>query len=268
MEISSTISDLMEKSNFTMEELNTLMITEIPEDCNLLIMNGPTSDLTGDEKNMLSTYMQNGGDMILTLGITNNETTNLDALMLEYGLQIVDGYIADTERCYQQNAYYIFPQLSVSEDLATGIQSGMVLMVQSRGMETVDPARDTITVEEFMTTSKNGYAVTETAQEQGTYVIGAVATEEESRFTVIGSYTMIDEYITESFSNLENTTLFMNAVTSNFENVSNIAIEAKSLEVTYNSMQYTGISTLVVIFGVPALILIYGFVKWLKRRKA
>ena len=120
-----------------------------------------------------------------------------------------------------------------------------------------------------MTTSEGGgYKVTEEAQEQGSYVLGAVAAEEESRFTVITSSTLVDENLTKAYATLENNTLFMNAVTSNFDEASNVSIEAKSLSTTYNTMQHVGISTLIVIVGVPMVILIGGFVTWLKRRKA
>ena len=267
-DISDTLTDLMEKSNYAVEEINTLMEKDIPEDCELLFLYAPTTDLTEDEKNSISTYMQGGGNVILVLGDGTKETPNLDALMVEYGLQVVDGYIADTQRSYQQNPYYIFPVLSVSDNMATGIESEMVLLVQARGMQEVDPARDTITLTSFMSTSEAGLAVTESSQTEGTYILGAVAEEEDSRFTVISAFSMIDEYITSSFSTLENTTLFMNSVASNFDEVTNFAIEPKSLEITYNTMQHTGISSLIVIFGVPVAILVYGFVKWLRRRKA
>lgn len=263
-----TLADLMDKSNLTTEEINTLLVSEIPEDCEVLFFYAPTTDLVESEKTLISEYMQAGGDVILVLSDTENETPNLDALMKEYGMQKVSGYIADAQRSLQASPYYIMPMLSLNDDMATGIESEMVLLVNAKGMKTIDPARDTISVEEFMTTSSNGYAVTAVSQTQGTYVLGATATEEDCTFTVITAATMIDESLTSMYATLENNTLFMNAVTSNFEDVSNVSIEAKSLEVTYNTMQYTGISTLVVIFGVPAAILLFGFVKWLKRRKA
>lgn len=268
-EISTSLSDLFTKSNFSTEEVNTLIQTEIPEDCDLLFLYGPTADFTEDEISLLSAYLQDGGNVIYLMGEAKNELTNLNGLLLEYGLEVVDGYIADTERCYQQNPYYVFPTLSVSDTMATGLDSKMVLMLYPRGMQTVDPARDTITVEEFMTTSSGGgHKVTEEAQEQGTYVLGAVATEEESRLTVITSSTLVDESLTKAYSTLENNTLFMNAVTSNFDEVSNVSIEAKSLSTTYNTMKHVGISTLIVIVGVPVVVLIGGFVTWFKRRKA
>ena len=72
---------------------------------------------------------------------------------------------------------------------------------------------------------------------------------------VIGASTMIDSNLTEMFSNTENLTLFVNAVTSNFDDVENVS-EAKSLEVTYNTVRHAGRPSLLAIFGIPALILI------------
>lgn len=140
-----------------------------------------------------------------------------------------------------------------------------------------------------MQTSDNSYAVTEDKQEEGTYTLGAVATEQitsndssdsssskdsssdatkTSRLTVISSESMIDSQITDTYTTLENLDLFMNAVTANFDKAKNVAIKAKSLEVSNNTMQHAGIISILTIFGIPLVILIYGFMRWWKRRKA
>ena len=92
--------------------------------------------------------------------------------------------------------------------------------------------------------------------------------ELESRLTVLGAGTMIDAGVTDTFSTLENLTLFMNVVGANFGEDTNISIEPKSLEVTYNTVQYPGMFSLLVIFGIPVIVLGFGFVTWLRRRKA
>ena len=69
------------------------------------------------------------------------------------------------------------------------------------------------------------------------------------------------------FRSLENTTLFMNAVTANFEGVQNLSIEPKSLTVEYNAMQHTGLFSLLTVFGIPAVVVVGGFVVWFRRRK-
>lgn len=289
---SPSVEEQMQKNNISTSELNLLMEEEIPEDCELLIMNGVAADISQEEKELLQNYMAKGGDVMILLGELEGEAPNLDALLKEYGMQRVDGYIADMERSYQGNYYYIFPSLTGDNTLLNGMNTGMVMMVNAHGMELTDPARDTIETTSVMTTSSNGYAVTEDEQTQGTYVLGAVATESiegedaseeakedaeeegteetsiESRLTVISSASIIDSQITDYFSTLENLTLFSNMVTANFDGVQNVAIQPKSLEITYNTMQHVGIISFAAIIGIPLIILAYGFRQWLKRRKA
>ena len=78
----------------------------------------------------------------------------------------MNGYIADMERCYQGNYYYIFPDISGDSDLMNGIEYTDGMMVNAQGMELQIRNRDTITTTSFMTTSSNGYAVTEDSQEK------------------------------------------------------------------------------------------------------
>ena len=288
---SSSVSALLDKNNIISGELNLIMENEIPDDCDLLFMNAPSKDITEDEKTLILSYLSSGGDVFIILGESEDDTPNLDAVLKEYGMQRTEGYIADMQRCYQGNYYYIFPEISAYGELAEGLESQMVLLINAHGMTLTDPARDTIATTEFMSTSENAYSVTEDTQEQGSYVLGAVATEtisnssenesedsdsgdtseegmDESRLTVVSTGSLIDSRVTDSFSTLENLDLFMNAVTANFEDVDNVAIEPKSLEVTYNSMQHAGLLSILVIFVIPLIILLFGFVKWWKRRKA
>lgn len=92
--------------------------------------------------------------------------------------------------------------------------------------------RDTITVQPFLTTTENGYAVLDADNmTQGTYVVGAVATEEISedttaRLTVYGADTLINTDVTNSFTNVDNVDLFHHSATVGFDDVSAISVEA------------------------------------------
>lgn len=288
--LSSTITDLMEKNSYTLTEVNLLMTDSIPDDCDLLLMYAPVTDLSEDEVQMLTDYLGNGGKAMILLGDTSlTELTNLEGLLRTYGMEAAEGYIADPARSYQGNPYYLFPELSLTEELSTGISSQMVLLTNTQGLNLTDPERDTISTTEFMSSSDESYAVTEETQEQGSYVLGAVAAETissdeetdtdaeestdsedalKSRLTVISAGSLIDQGITDTFPQLENTRLFMNAVTANFDGVQNLSIEAKSLGVEYNTVQHAGMFSFLMIFGIPAVILIGGFTVWFRRRKA
>ena len=285
---SSSVTELLEKNNIEGEEVNLLMTNEIPEDCELLMLYAPTADISEEEKERILSYMSEGGKVFIILGEMEGDAPNLDALLNEYGMQREEGYIADMQRNYQGNYYYIFPEITATGELAEGLSSDMVLLVNAHGLTMTDAARDTISVTEFMQTSSQAYAVTEETQEEGTYTLGAVATEtisseeedaedessdseeetKESRLTVVSSDSLIDSQLTDNLATLENLDLFMNAVTSNFDDTQNVAIEAKGLEITYNTMKHTGVTGMVAIVGIPALVLLFGFMKWWKRRKA
>lgn len=267
--ISNTLTDLFTKANITTAEVNTLIEESIPKDCELLFLNAPATDFMESEIEILSTYMKEGGKIIYVMTMEDVALTNLDGFLAQYGLEVQEGLAADMQNCIQKNPYYLIPTLTVSGNLAAGLKSQMVLMLYPKAIKEVTPARETITIEAFMKTSEQGgYVVTQDKQEQGTSILGAVATEDKSRLTVFTSPTLIEEQLTKTYSTLENMTLFMNAVTANFENATNVSIPAKSLEITYNTMQHVGLFTFAVILGVPVVILGTGFVRWLKRRKA
>ena len=127
--------------------------TSIPDDCDLLIIDGATSDFTKDEVKLLSSYLKKGGKVVTLLAQTNKSMKNLYGLLKDYGLTVQSGYIADTERSYQGNYYYLIPNLSVSGDMASGISSNSVMMINSKGMTQSTPVRDSISTDAFMTTS-------------------------------------------------------------------------------------------------------------------
>lgn len=278
---SSSVSQLLDKNNMSVEELNLIMENEIPSDCDLLYLYSPSKDITEDEKDMILSYMEEGGKVFLMLGDVEDEVPNLDAVLAAYGVERVEGYIADMQRCYQGNPYYIFPEISAYSDVAEGLSSNMVLLVNAHGLKVQEGEDDTISTTEFLSTSSDAYEVTEEDQKQGTYALGVIATKSitsdsedeeeesiESRLTVISAESLIDSQITDSLSTLENLDLFMNAVSANFDDVENVAIEPKSLQVENNTMQHAGVISLFLIFGIPLIILVFGFAGWWKRRKA
>ena len=136
-----------------------------------------------------------------------------------------------------------------------------------------------------METSENGYAVTESEQKQGTYELGVVATEtissgddssSDSSDAEATDTTIDDSESTEDSEESSTTEArltvisagSLNAVSANFDGVQNLSIEAKSLGTEYNTIQHAGLFSLLVIFGIPAVILIAGFSVWFRRRKA
>lgn len=270
-ELPGTITNAIAKQNLTLNSLSLMIEGAIPEDCDLIISYMPTMDFSDEERALLEEYIAGGGNVMLLCD--NTELANVNALMAGYGLQFVDGYIGDPQRYYQQSLFNIFPMLATGHNIIASLPAdSVVLVANSRGLESLEDRRDDLTVQYFMYTSDNAIAFKDDqSTSEGRYLLAATSTESEEngggRLTVFACPTMIDEYFLTNFTNLVNLDVFMNAVTDNFDDVSSIAIPAKSLEITYNTIPSASMWSLIFIAVIPVCCLVGGLCYWLKRRK-
>lgn len=264
--LGKNISGLISKSNFNVKSVNLLVDNGIPDDCDMLICNQPTKDFADDELKLLREYMENGGKMTVVLADTTTETPNFDALMADYGISKVNGNIADTERYYGQNVFQIFPNYSSGDITGKFGSEEYTLLFGSLGLKV--EKTDGVTVDEFLTTSNKGAAVVgENDYTEGKYTLAAAATKDESRFTVFGSASIIDDDFTSYYKNLMDLQVFMNSITANFDDVSNISIDSISLQTTYNTIANGSGIGAIFIGIIPVALLILGFLRWFGRRK-
>lgn len=303
--LGSTIQDAISKANLKTESVNLVVDGGIPDDCDLLIVNAPQKDLDATETQAIKDYMSAGGHVIILLAQTEEDQPNLNTLLAAYGMQRQNGYIADAER-YYSNGYDIFPEIytgtSITDDLTS---DALVLIYNAVGMVETDPTVENVTLNTALQTSTNGYLVTGESQTQGQYLLGAVAEQEvtvasddtsttdetttdetttdetatdetttdDTEDTTITSTlcvlpaSLIDDSILGQFSNLSNQDLFMNAVTANFDDVSNISIPAKSLSTSYNLITGAGAWGMLFIAIIPLGVLGVGLAHWLRRRR-
>lgn len=287
---SETITELISKGNIEKDSVNLLTEGKIPDDCDLLAIYQPESDLADDEKEIILSYLKSGGKVMIILGSQTEKLPNLEAVMEQYGLRMADGYIADTQRFYQNSYYNIFPVLDTASEVNSGIrEDSLALVINARGMTVEEELREGLSVKGFMSTSESGYAIDENGNKvQGTYLLGAVAEEEipnatagdatpsdaekdsenKARLTVISAGSLIQSQITDSFKNLANTEIFMNAVTSNFEETENISIPTKSLEITYNTVKNPNTWGMIFIGVIPVGLIVIGLMIWIRRKRA
>lgn len=269
--LGSSISSLIEKSNYSIETVNLFKDGSIPEDCELLLINSPAKDFSEDEMSLLNEYMQNGGNVIY---IINNqaETPNLDSILSTYGIQRADGDIADTKQCYMGNPYYLIPTVSKTGVTSSVASDSAVLLYNAAGVTEMETMPENVSVSAFLTTSSNGFAVTENGQKQGTYMLGAVSvkdadTDNESRLTVFTTSSIINENLISGYSNIANGDVFLSAVTANSQDSVNISVAPVSLSVSYNTVTNQGFWGIWMVIVIPLVMLVYGFIRWIIRRK-
>lgn len=270
-ELPTVVTDAIAKQNLALNSVSLLMEGGIPEDCSLIISYMPTMDFDAQEREMLEEYIAGGGKVMLLCDRTDLE--NVNALLAAYGLEYVDGYIADPARYYQDSMYNIFPMLATGHKIIESLPAdSLALVANSRGLQTLTDRRESLDVQYFMYTSQSALAVLENGDmTEGRYLLAATSTEADEdgggRLTVIACPTLIDEYLLTNFSNLVNLNIFMNSITDNFEDISTISVPSKSLETTYNTISSASMWSILFIAVIPLACLIGGLVFWLRRRR-
>lgn len=268
--LGSSVTDAIDKANLSTDTVSLLLDGGVPEDCSLLLFNQPSTDLSADEVELVEDYLEQGGQVMILLNRT--DLSNFNQILSDYGLTMAQGYIGDAANYYvQYGSFYFSGTLSSSNGITSGFDSDdLSLLYGAHGMTESTPIRDTIEVDAFLTTTEQGYS--DATGETGTYILGAVATEEiddetTARLTVFTTESVVDDEIITYNPSMINLDLFVNALTAGFEDISSISIPAKSLEITYNTFTNAGLWSTLYLAVIPLVTLIGGLIYWMNRRK-
>ena len=179
LEVGTTMSTSFSKMNVDTDELTLYSEDKVPSDCDILLINGATKDISKEEKNKILAYMKKGGNAVINLQYGTKDTPNLRALLKYYGLNEQIGSVCETQGNYYNYVNSVIPTLDSSNEIASGV-SGVVVMPSPVGISKLKGARKSLTISEFMTTSKSSYLKLDTssgkaAKEKGDIASAAAA---------------------------------------------------------------------------------------------
>ena len=97
-ELPEIFREQMEKENMELETFSLLTADAIPEDADAILIYGPSSDISEEEKELLEEYVSGGGKLMVMAGPTEKGMlTNLYGILEGYGVETVDGIVVDTD---------------------------------------------------------------------------------------------------------------------------------------------------------------------------
>ncbi len=289
--VSDTILADAKAENILTEELSLLTVTEIPDDAGAVILNAPTQDLSEAERDVLITYMDLGGKVILVTGYESFTTAgmpNLAAVAAAYGLQSADGIIMEgnTSR-YMQAPYLLLPQLNTESDVAMNMSSTNVTTILpfAHGIKKIDGTDKY--VEGVLTTSADAYVIAdieariaeyENAENVaeaynkrdedsvGPFYVGAYAEDTTTGGKMLWFSTSL--FLVEDYYSY-NGELFMSALTMLCEKSSSISILGKAMQIQSLAVSSAAASFwgIVLCLILPVGTAIIGLAIWNKRRK-
>ncbi len=279
----SSLRTRLKKIGIEASKLDLMTAGSVPDDCKLLIINGPTIDFADDELASIREYCNNGGKLIYLSGLPGAEITNVEALLSDFGVTVYDGTLIDSDAGshyrYNNTDYfnYILPTIQSLPEIGR-VNDKPVLMFNSVAYG-IDQSDMSLSTEYFMQTSALSQLVTADYNQNTTpsmsYTVGADIVRKndngtESSIVLFGSYSLIDnDNILSAFGNLGNADMFVNAVSWSVGDVdAGFSIPSKSLAVVYNNVNSkAAASSIVFIVAIPVAIFAAGMTVWIKRRR-
>lgn len=286
--VASSFQSALEQENIETEELSLLTLEDVPEDADALLIYAPKSDISAEEKDILLTYLQAGGRLLLiTDPPEDGALENLSELMAYYGVRAQDGIVIEGNQNHYAwgTPYYLVPNIESHDITAPLIDGGYyILLPIAQGLTVSDDLREGVSVTELLTTSASafsktsGYAMSTYEKEaddiDGPFALAAAVTEtledeSETQIVWVSSASLLDEQTNMQVSG-GNQDLFLNAVSWLCgETESGVSIHAKSLSYDYLTMSSGTASMLsVLIVGIiPLGYLAAGIYIWVRRKR-
>ena len=287
-ELDSTIKEDIEKANMEVKTLNLISEGSAPDDAACLLIDSPSSDISDDEKTALLDYLENGGKAMVFSDYTESTLSNFAAVLENYGVKAADGIVfeGDNQHYGMQMPYYLLPTVNSTDASSETASSGYyIIMPYAQGIQKLDDVRDTVTVEDILTTSDSAYSKTNLQSEtlekedgdvEGPFALGVSIKEDvgDGKKTQIIYYSysyIMDSQMNQLVSggNEKLVTESLNSMVST-EETTTVSIPSKSLEVSYLTISdYDASFWKICTIGlIPGIFLVAGFVIWFKRRKA
>lgn len=287
LSIDDSFSNALEKQNMELVELSLLSVEAIPEDADCVLIYAPQSDISVEEKKMLLTYLEQGGDLfyISTPAESEGQYANLEAVMAAYGMSATEGIVveANQDNYWVQGPLYLLPDIRTHEITTPIDESGYyILLPLAHGIESDASVKDGLSVTTLLRSSTSafskvdGYALTTLEKEEndlsGPFALAAIAElslDEENSSSVVwvASSSLLDSSVNQQVSGA-NQDLFLNALGYVCEQEDSISIHAKVLANDYLTVNNSSAATLsIVMVGlIPLGYLAIGVITWIRRK--
>ncbi len=286
----SKITALMKSKNYRTATLNLSDVETVPDDAEIIVVAAPSSDITKQEVDKLSAYLDEGGNMSVMLPPNGGEFDydNLQELIDPFCLKIDYNYVYETESDMHMaddntNIICSIVEQEESSDLYGDIQSlidseFITYMPKSRSFS-IDYDNENIqsvVTGTLLTSSETSvgepYGGTYDSDILEGYALElAVYSEDKSRnnakVTLFGNAEFIDDEHIEDVSYLSSYYIYLATVTWMANQNLDMGIGEKSAAVDYMSLTESSAYSLIVFFiALPVVIMVIGVVIWLRRR--
>ena len=302
-----TSNAMLTEDGFKVDEINLLKTGKVPDDCDLLIIQGSSSDLFDSESDAIKKYINNGGNLIITSSFNNQKPIssfkNLKSIIDIYGATLDNaGFIveSDLNKTLRGNKYFVLPEFNSESDITrplydytmdnrynnsfvTFYTPGRIILPSEEKQ-----ASDKLVVTKLTSSSENSSFLENEGNKvtNGSNVIAAMITktikegEEEkdkiqSSVILIADATFCSDYqitvenqlVTVSHMG-KNIALYTNSIAKLTDKEDFMSIRKEQYTASFNPTNGQDIVVKIIVFTFPIIIIITGIVvKTIRRRK-
>ena len=276
-ELSTDYASAVADENIQTEELSLLTLDAVPEDADAILIYAPQSDISAEEADMLTAWLQKGGKLFLITDPleSGDELTNLQSVMQAYGVTAQPGIVVEGNQDHYAwgTPYYLLPTEN-SHTITDPLRSEgyYILLPIAQGLTVSDELPDGVSVTELLTTSSAafskvaGYDLTTYEKEDGD-IDGPFAlavaieaesdTDEAAQIVWISSASILDDSANQMVSG-GNRDLFLNALSwlCGQDDEGSLTIRSMSLSYDYLTIP-TGTVSLLTVLSIGIIPLCY-----------
>lgn len=278
--LDSSLSNLLTESCYELR--NTLTVEALPDDCDLLIVNAPTTDLSDAEATALASYLANGRKLFLTTAYNVSKLEKLNGVLQSYGLSyhenhgvLCDGnpsyYLSDSSAAYE----YLFRAHINSAHAATGSFDGEFIVATPHAIALSEVTDGSVTP--WLYTSGAGYLLAADSTtgtsiqvgEKGEYTFGAIAEKGETTIVWITSpLATISAY--DAYASGGNHELILSAF-NQMTGIGHDGITVASRKIDTSSLSVSAMGFLgwgfILVILLPVATIVAGGIVWYQRKK-
>jgi len=274
----------IEKENIDYETISLIEHDTIPEDAQCVIIHAPENDFSKDDADKVIAYLNNGGMVIMTTEYVQEEQSDYERILSEFGMTLQRGMIAENDTAkYYQAPFYLLPNIEAADETngLTGAHS-YIMSPFAQSVTIPENSVEGMTYTKLLTTSdkavlKSGEKQVTTYEKEegdleGPFCIGVKAQKEldsgEGTLYVFTSAQMFTDYYDSAVAG-NNKQLFSNIMGTIAGHEVSIAISVKSYELEMLTVpaQTAYLYRAVFMIIVPLGLLAAGLAVWLVRRK-
>lgn len=273
--------NLLQKANIEYNTLETMTVTEIPEDCDVLFVANPSKDYTDAELQMLLDYADAGGNF-LVFAAKQDGLENYDRFLAYCGIRVENRVILEGDSRYHNpsSQLELYPIVETDNDMMKNMAGGYLPMFSAFVMKIEKDGTAAYTTYPIASTSASAYAkeikegkitsVQEDGDVTGPFRIGFYTKNEDTKAEAVvlsSGYVFQEAYL--ATSNFLNASLLVNSINYMADAVEVDPVRTLSFDteevLTITAAQANSIA-LVMVIALPVIFVVAGIFVMLRRK--